>query len=82
MLIVNRFMVLCGTRVRLADNMHLTPHGRTSLALAHHNTFAMLTADEQLYSHRPDFEWMNENGHSCNDWKLFSKDRIVEAIPS
>lgn len=81
MLIVNRFMVLCGTRFPLGDDMQLTPYDGTRMALAHHNTFTMMTADAQLYSHRSDFEWMNENRRVCTDWKLFLKDRIIAAIP-
>jgi hypothetical protein len=82
MFIVNRFMMLCGTRVPLADNMQLTPYGGTRNGLAYHNTFTMLTADEQLYSHQADFDWIDENQQLCTDWRLFSKDRIAESILS
>jgi hypothetical protein len=30
--------------------------------IAAHNTFTMLTADEQVYSHVPDFCWLDETG--------------------
>jgi hypothetical protein len=31
----------------------------TTKLIACHNTFAMLSADEQVYSHRPDFHWVD-----------------------
>jgi hypothetical protein len=82
LLIVNRFMMLCGTRVPLGPNVQLAPYGSTSHAPAHYNTFTMLTADEQLYSHQSDFEWLDENQQLCADWRKFSKDRIAESILS
>jgi len=51
---VNRHLLLYGTR-EAVERPFLT----TKL-IARHNTFAMLSADEQVYSHRPDFHWLNK----------------------
>lgn len=73
-LIVNRYLLLCGTNHRLAGT------GGNRKLLAFHNSFTMLAAEEQLYSHRPDFCWLNERRELCTDWKLFSKDELVNSI--
>lgn len=43
------------------------------------NTFTMMTADEQVYSHEPDFYWLDENGNCQTDWRLFSKEKILQS---
>jgi hypothetical protein len=65
---VNRHLLLYGT-TEPVDPPHLT----TKL-IAWHNTFVMLTADEQVYSHRPDFHWLDCTDHCQNDWRLFAKE--------
>lgn len=65
---VNRHVLLYGTRERIEQPDHLT----TKL-IARHNTFAMLSADEQVYSHRPDFHWLDSASKCQNDWQLFSE---------
>jgi hypothetical protein len=40
---------------------------------AHMNTMMLLGADCQVYSHVPDFDWLDENGKHHTDWTLFSK---------
>ena len=42
--------------------------------IAHMNTLVLLRA-EQVFSHVPDFCWMDENRQYQTDWSLFSKDR-------
>lgn len=64
---VNRHLLLFGTRESV------TPPSLTTKLIAHHNTFTMLTADEQVYSHRFDFHWLSSANKCLNDWKLFSK---------
>jgi hypothetical protein len=64
---VNRHLLLYGTH-EAVERPFLT----TQL-IARHNTFAMLSADEQVYSHRPDFHWL-DNANKCqNNWRLFSE---------
>jgi hypothetical protein len=65
---VGRHVLLYGTIVRVPQ-----PPLTTKL-IAQHNTFAMLTAQEQVYSHRPDFHWLGANGKCQNDWTLFAKE--------
>ena len=45
---------------------------RTFIASA--NTLSLLVAEEQVFSHVPDFCWLNENRKYQTDWKLFSKE--------
>ncbi|HWQ54661.1 MAG TPA: DUF4238 domain-containing protein [Bryobacteraceae bacterium] len=40
------------------------------------NTMMMLGADTQVYSHVPDFSWLDENRKHQSNWRLFSKDRF------
>lgn len=63
---VNRYLMLYGTQEAIE-----APHVCTKL-VARHNTFAMLTAHEQVYSHRPDFHWVGKENKCLNDWRLFS----------
>ena len=43
------------------------------------NTFMMMTAEAQVYSHAPDFYWLDENGKSQTDWRLFSKEKLMDS---
>ncbi len=63
---VNRFVTLYGTKETV------TPPPITTKLIARHNTFAMLCADEQTYSHREDFHWLDHSDKSRNDWQLFA----------
>ena len=36
-----------------------------------------LSADEHVYSHVPDFCWMDETGTYQTDWRLFSKEKFL-----
>jgi hypothetical protein len=42
------------------------------------NTLSMLSADKQVFSHAPDFCWLDENQKVQTDWKLFSKEVISD----
>lgn len=64
----NRHLLLIGTQ----EPVNLPPV--TTKLVALHNTFAMLSADEQVYSHRHDFHWLAANEKCQNDWTLFSAD--------
>lgn len=71
---INRFVALYGTNVPV----------RRSLVnrrfIASHNIFTMLTAEEQLYSHVPDFCWRDPAGQVRTDWQSFSKETLAEAV--
>jgi hypothetical protein len=58
-----------------------TPTARPRLVnrnlIAQHNTLTMLTADEHLYSHEPNYGWRDEMGKDQTDWTLFSRDKIL-----
>ena len=69
---VSRHFLLYGTNAAL----RATPLNR--IRVAAHNTLTMLKTDEQLYSHVPNFRWLDETGAVQTDWRLFSKDRIIE----
>jgi hypothetical protein len=43
--------------------------------IARMNTLSMLKAEEQVFSHIPDFCWLDESKKYQTDWTLFSKDR-------
>src|SRR5262249_5017089 len=68
---VNRYLLLFGTQEATVA-LQMT----TKLA-ARNNTFAMLSADEQVYSHRSDFHWLGSNDKCQQDWKLFSKEDFL-----
>lgn len=73
---VNRYILLAGTIT------HIRRPLVTRTLIAQHNTFAMLRADEQLYSHEPDFCWLDEGRKHQNSWEVFSKERIEQAFKS
>jgi hypothetical protein len=72
--LVNRHLLLYGTRARVR------PPPVSRKLIARHNTFAMLTAEEQLFSHVPDFCWLDEVSNYQTDWKLFCKEKLVASI--
>lgn len=65
---VSRHLVLFGTKIPIR------PVNVTRRYIAEQNTFTMLTTDEQVYSHEPDFCWLDSTGHIQTDWTLFSKE--------
>lgn len=71
--VVNRRLLLYGT------NMEVRPQRVTRNLIARHNTLTMLKADEQVYSHTPDFCWIDETGKYQTDWRQFSKEKILES---
>jgi hypothetical protein len=70
---VSRHLLLYGTKEPIE------PPYLTTKLIARHNTLAMLTADEQVYSHRPDFHWLDSSDHCQNDWQLFSREDFAPA---
>jgi Protein of unknown function (DUF4238) len=47
------------------------------LDVARHNTVMMLTASDYVFSHRPDFVWLDENDGCQTDLSLFHQERFV-----
>jgi Protein of unknown function (DUF4238) len=64
---VSRHVLLYGTNVAVR-----APFVNQKF-IARQNTFAMLSADEQIYSAVPDFCWLDVAGGYQTDWKRFSK---------
>ncbi len=67
---VSRHVFLTGTLERI---------GRPALNLTYFaslNTMMLLGADAQVYSHMPDFSWLDEKRKHQSDWRLFSKERF------
>ncbi len=71
---VSRHIFLHGTKARAR-----TPRMSFNL-IARMNTLTMLTANEQVYSHVPDFYWLDESGRCQTNWKLFSREKIERSI--
>jgi hypothetical protein len=67
---VSRYVLLYGTKVAV-----MTPFVSRKY-IAHTNTFAMLTAEAQVYSHTSDFCWLDETHRYQTDWRLFSKEKF------
>jgi hypothetical protein len=70
---VSRHVLVYGTNCRVKATI------TTRKRIAANNTFTMLTADEQVYSHVPDFCWLDETGAYQTDWKLFSKEKFMQS---
>jgi len=71
---VSRHVLLYGTAMAVrAPFLNL-------MYIARQNTFAMLCAEEQVYSHVPDFYWLDENERCQTDWSLFQKDKILASV--
>jgi hypothetical protein len=70
---VSRHVFVYGT------NSRVKPVTTTRKRIAAHNTLTMLTADEQVYSHVPDFCWLDETGAFKTDWKQFSKEKFMRS---
>jgi hypothetical protein len=71
---VSRHVLLYGTRVVAhAPFLNLK-------YIARQNTFSMLCAEEQVFSHVPDFYWLDENERCQTDWSLFRKDKILASV--
>ena len=71
---VSRHVLLYGTRAVVRAPLVNLVH------IARQNTFAMLCAEEQVYSHVPDFYWLDENERCQTDWRLFHKDKILASV--
>jgi len=61
---VNRFVALYGTNVPVRRPLV------NRRFIASHNSFTILSAEEQLYSHVPDFCWLDPAGQARTDWQL------------
>lgn len=72
-LTANRFVALYGTNE--AVGRALVDHR----LIDRHNSFAMISASKQLYSHTPDFCWLDAADHIQTDWRAFSKESLLEA---
>jgi hypothetical protein len=72
---LSRHIFLCGT------NGDVRPPFVNRKYIAAMNTLMMLGAEAQVYSHLPDFCFLDEARKYQTDWKLFSKERILENIP-
>ena len=70
---VNRLVALHGTNEPVGRAL-----GNRRL-IGRHNSFAMISASEQLYSHTPDFCWLDAADHIQTDWRAFSKESLLEA---
>ncbi|HTF71775.1 MAG TPA: DUF4238 domain-containing protein [Edaphobacter sp.] len=68
---VSRHLMLIGT----LEPCMVTPY--SDELVAQYNTFYMITAPEQLYAHRADFPWMDENGIVQRDWSRFDKAKVT-----
>jgi hypothetical protein len=49
--------------------------------IARMNTFAMIRAQDQVYSHVPDFDWQDDTEKVQADWHLFSKEKVLASVP-
>ena len=70
---VNRFLALYGTNAPLGRRLV------NRRFIASHNSFTMISADEQLYSESPDFCWLDAADHIQTDWRAFSRESLLEA---
>lgn len=70
---VSRHVILVGATRKIKPVM------ATYNRVAALNTFMMMTAEAQVYSHAPDFYWLDENGKSQTDWRLFSKEKLMDS---
>jgi hypothetical protein len=66
---ISRHVLLYGTLQRVP------PLFITRKYIAHTNTFSLLRAEEQVFSHVPDFCWLDEHHKYQTDWTLFSKEK-------
>lgn len=64
---ISRHLVLYGTKTAT-----LIPHTEP-IDVARHNTFMMMTASSYVYSHRPDFPWLDAQERIQTDAHLFSQ---------
>jgi hypothetical protein len=65
-------------RVLMCGLQHPEPSKEANRKMvAELNTFAMLGAEEQVYSHREDFEFLDERRTQQRDWTLFNREKII-----
>lgn len=67
---ISRHVLLTGT------NVLTRPPFVNRRMIGNANTWALLRADAQVYSHRPDFCWHDEENIEQTDWTRFSKDKF------
>jgi hypothetical protein len=71
---ISRHALLYGTKVPVKAPL-------VSLkSIARWNTFAMLTAEAQVYSHRSDFCWLDELGKYQTNWISFKKEKFAKTF--
>ncbi len=68
---LSRHVLLYGTKL----NMSAVP--LNEMLIARLNTLMMLKANEQVFSWKPDFCWLDHSEHYQTDWRLFAKDRFA-----
>jgi hypothetical protein len=73
---ISRHVFLTGT----PSSLRLPPD--TFKYFAHFNTMALLRTTAQVYSHQPDFVWLDANRKAASDWRLFSKEAILNSVKS
>lgn len=71
---VSRHVLLGGT------NVAVMPPFANRRYIAGMNTFMMLSAEAQVYSHAPDFCFLDDAHKYQTDWTLFSKGRILANV--
>jgi hypothetical protein len=71
---VNRFVALYSTKLPMRRPVV------NRRFIASHNSFTMLTTEEQVYSHIPDFSWLDPAGRIRTDWQSFSRKSVAEAV--
>jgi hypothetical protein len=67
---VSRHVVLHGTISRMRS-IHLT-----EMLIARLNTMMMLHAQEQVFSSKPDFCWLDKSEHYQTDWRSFDRSKF------
>jgi hypothetical protein len=69
---VSRHVLLCG-------GLRPFRHGdRNRREIARQNTFTMLNATDQVYSHTSDFCWLDEDDAYRTEWRVFSTEKFRE----
>lgn len=67
---ISRHVLIIGSREPLKEPQQNLRY------FARCNTLTLLRANAQVYSHEPDFVWLDAAGKVCFDWRSFSKDLL------